>query len=109
LFLIAVIKLLFLTAARAADVRDLSDSSQVLRDWYSVASAMYDDLDTDERPLVLTWELTQACELACKHCQAEADPLCAFVPERYDGPLPDAWGGTEQVRGQALPTAATIT
>ena len=60
---------------------------------------MYDDLDTDERPLVLTWELTQACELACKHCQAEADPLCAFVPERYDGPLPDAWGGNRTGSG----------
>jgi radical SAM protein len=35
---------------------------------------MYDDLDTDERPFVLIWELTRACELACKHCRAEADP-----------------------------------
>lgn len=35
---------------------------------------MYDDIDTDERPFVLIWELTQACELACKHCRAEADP-----------------------------------
>jgi len=35
---------------------------------------MYDDLDTDERPFVLIWELTQACELACKHCRAEAEP-----------------------------------
>jgi radical SAM protein len=31
-------------------------------------------IDTDERPFVLIWELTQACELACKHCRAEADP-----------------------------------
>ena len=35
---------------------------------------MYDDIDTEERPFVLVWELTQACELACKHCRAEADP-----------------------------------
>ena len=35
---------------------------------------MYDDIDTDERPFVLIWELTQACELACKHCRAEAEP-----------------------------------
>jgi radical SAM protein len=32
------------------------------------------DIDTDERPFVLIWELTQACELACKHCRAEAEP-----------------------------------
>ncbi len=31
-------------------------------------------VDTDERPFVLIWELTQACELACKHCRAEAEP-----------------------------------
>ncbi|WP_255151252.1 TIGR04053 family radical SAM/SPASM domain-containing protein [Halorarius halobius] len=32
------------------------------------------DVDTDERPFVLVWELTQACDLACDHCRAEADP-----------------------------------
>ena len=31
-------------------------------------------VDTDARPFVLIWELTQACELACKHCRAEAEP-----------------------------------
>ncbi|AGB17557.1 radical SAM protein, BA_1875 family [Halovivax ruber XH-70] len=31
-------------------------------------------LDTADRPLVLIWELTQACDLACEHCRAEADP-----------------------------------
>ncbi|UWG47952.1 Radical SAM superfamily enzyme [Halanaeroarchaeum sp. HSR-CO] len=30
------------------------------------------DLDTDRRPLVLIWELTQACDLSCKHCRADA-------------------------------------
>lgn len=33
-----------------------------------------DTVDTDERPFVLVWELTQACELACKHCRADAQP-----------------------------------
>jgi len=28
--------------------------------------------DTAERPLVLIWEVTQACELACEHCRADA-------------------------------------
>ncbi|MFC7139817.1 TIGR04053 family radical SAM/SPASM domain-containing protein [Halosimplex aquaticum] len=31
-------------------------------------------IDTDERPFVLIWEVTQACDLACKHCRAEAQP-----------------------------------
>jgi len=31
-------------------------------------------VDTDRRPFVLIWELTQACDLACDHCRAEADP-----------------------------------
>ncbi|MFB6308951.1 MAG: TIGR04053 family radical SAM/SPASM domain-containing protein [Haloarculaceae archaeon] len=30
--------------------------------------------DPERRPLVLIWELTQACELACKHCRADARP-----------------------------------
>ncbi|MXV64290.1 TIGR04053 family radical SAM/SPASM domain-containing protein [Natronorubrum sp. JWXQ-INN-674] len=29
-------------------------------------------LDTADRPLVLIWELTQACGLACDHCRADA-------------------------------------
>ncbi|MFB6227799.1 MAG: 4Fe-4S cluster-binding domain-containing protein, partial [Halobacteriales archaeon] len=32
------------------------------------------DIDTGERPFVLIWELTQACDLECKHCRAEAQP-----------------------------------
>ena len=31
-------------------------------------------IDTDERPFVLVWELTRACELTCKHCRADAQP-----------------------------------
>ena len=38
---------------------------------------MYDGpVDTSKRPFVLVWELTQACDLACKHCRAEASPDC---------------------------------
>ncbi|MFB6169844.1 MAG: TIGR04053 family radical SAM/SPASM domain-containing protein [Haloarculaceae archaeon] len=32
------------------------------------------EIDTAERPFVLVWELTQACELACEHCRADARP-----------------------------------
>lgn len=35
---------------------------------------MHPTVDTDERPFVLIWELTQACELACDHCRADARP-----------------------------------
>ncbi|WP_199268284.1 radical SAM protein [Halorhabdus sp. CUG00001] len=28
----------------------------------------------DEQPLIVTWEVTQACELECDHCRAEAQP-----------------------------------
>ncbi|AXG10374.1 TIGR04053 family radical SAM/SPASM domain-containing protein [Haloplanus rubicundus] len=33
---------------------------------------MHANVDTDERPFVLVWELTRACELTCKHCRADA-------------------------------------
>ena len=31
-------------------------------------------IDTDRRPFVLVWEVTQACDLACEHCRADAQP-----------------------------------
>ncbi|MEF8781170.1 MAG: radical SAM protein, partial [Haloferacaceae archaeon] len=30
--------------------------------------------DYSESPLVVTWEISQACDLACDHCRAEANP-----------------------------------
>jgi len=30
--------------------------------------------DYSQTPLVVTWEVSQACELACDHCRAEANP-----------------------------------
>ncbi|MFA9518274.1 radical SAM protein [Halopenitus sp. H-Gu1] len=35
---------------------------------------MFEDIDTGRRPVVLIWEVTQACELACRHCRADARP-----------------------------------
>jgi radical SAM protein len=32
-------------------------------------------LDYDETPFLAIWEVTQACDLACKHCRASAQPL----------------------------------
>lgn len=34
-----------------------------------------DDFNFDERPFVVVWEMTQACDLACKHCRASAQPM----------------------------------
>ncbi|NLU20606.1 MAG: TIGR04053 family radical SAM/SPASM domain-containing protein [Phycisphaerae bacterium] len=34
-----------------------------------------DGFDFNERPFVVVWEMTQACDLACKHCRASAQPL----------------------------------
>lgn len=32
------------------------------------------DVDTRRRPLIVAWELTQACDLTCEHCRADAQP-----------------------------------
>ncbi len=31
--------------------------------------------DLNQRPFMVVWETTQACDLACKHCRAESQPL----------------------------------
>ena len=31
-------------------------------------------VDFDERPFIVIWETTQACDLACVHCRACAQP-----------------------------------
>jgi radical SAM protein len=33
------------------------------------------DVDFNERPFIAIWEATQACDLACVHCRASAQPL----------------------------------
>ncbi len=44
--------------------------------------------DTSKRPLVFIWEVTQACELSCEHCRADAQP------ERHPEELSTAEGKT---------------
>ncbi len=34
-----------------------------------------DGLDFDETPFLAIWEVTQSCDLACKHCRAAAQPI----------------------------------
>jgi MoaA/NifB/PqqE/SkfB family radical SAM enzyme len=31
-------------------------------------------IDFNERPFIAIWEVTQACDLACVHCRASAQP-----------------------------------
>ena len=31
-------------------------------------------VDTSERPIAFIWEVTQACDLTCEHCRADAQP-----------------------------------
>lgn len=40
--------------------------------------------DLSERPFIVIWELTRACDLACQHCRAEA------MPERHPQELTTA-------------------
>ena len=34
-------------------------------------------IDYDESPFLAIWEVTQSCDLACKHCRAAAQPIAA--------------------------------
>jgi len=34
-----------------------------------------DGMDFDESPFLAIWEVTQSCDLACKHCRAAAQPI----------------------------------
>lgn len=33
------------------------------------------NLNFDEAPFLAIWEVTQSCDLACKHCRAAAQPI----------------------------------
>lgn len=49
------------------------------------ASSLFEAaIDADSRPFVLIWETTQACELACEHCRADAQE------DRHPGELSTA-------------------
>jgi MoaA/NifB/PqqE/SkfB family radical SAM enzyme len=39
-------------------------------------------VDLDQRPILVFWESTKACGLACRHCRAEAQPTAA--PGEFD-------------------------
>lgn len=39
------------------------------------ASARFQNIDFDQAPFIVIWETTRACDLACKHCRADAVKL----------------------------------
>lgn len=40
----------------------------------AAAAGRYFDMDFNQTPFTLAWEMTRACALACLHCRAEAQP-----------------------------------
>jgi AdoMet-dependent heme synthase len=42
-----------------------------LKNW---GGAMNTSLDLNQKPLIVIWEVTQSCDLACCHCRASAQP-----------------------------------
>jgi len=41
---------------------------------YKVMNPLINAIDFNERPFIAIWEVTQACDLACVHCRASAQP-----------------------------------
>jgi MoaA/NifB/PqqE/SkfB family radical SAM enzyme len=40
---------------------------------------LIDAIDFNERPSIAIWEVTQACDLACVHCRASAQPHRGYI------------------------------
>ncbi len=51
----------------------------------SMASSEYNRSDFRHSPFIVFWEITQACDLICKHCRASAQP--DRHPEEIEGAL----------------------
>lgn len=41
---------------------------------HRIMNPLIDTIDFNERPFIAIWEVTQACDLACVHCRASAQP-----------------------------------
>src|ERR1019366_7362855 len=48
--------------------------------------------DFSKNPMLVYWEMTQACGLACKHCRAGADGASAGIQPRREPPVSDTLG-----------------
>ncbi|HUX28283.1 MAG TPA: radical SAM protein, partial [Terracidiphilus sp.] len=55
--------------------RDLSHCTEkARRGLMKGMNPLINTVDFDERPFLAIWEVTQACDLACVHCRASAQP-----------------------------------
>ena len=56
-------------------------------------------LNFDETPFLAIWEITQSCDLACKHCRAAAQPIA------HPDELTNAEGKAliDQIAGMGVP------
>ena len=48
---------------------------RALSGFHGVMNPQIQTVDFNERPFLAIWEVTQACDLACVHCRAAAQPL----------------------------------
>src|SRR4051812_4175834 len=56
-------------------------------------------LNYDETPFLAIWEVTQSCDLACKHCRAAAQPIAH--PEQLS--TAEAKGLIDQIAAMGVP------
>jgi radical SAM protein len=56
-------------------------------------------IDFNERPFIVIWEATQACDLACVHCRASAQPLRSS----FELSTTEAQGLIDQIAGMQVP------
>lgn len=54
----------------------------------------------DVRPLLVIWEMTQACDLNCMHCRASAQPL----RHALELSTIEAFNLVDQVANMSVPT-----
>jgi hypothetical protein len=61
-------------------------------------------LDLDQRPILVFWETTKACDLACRHCRASA----ISQPLEGDPPTADAARFVDSLAGFGMPRPVLI-
>src|SRR5437763_16308879 len=59
-----------MSALAAVDIAEMEVAPRI-----EPQPAVSSRFDFNERPLVVIWEATQACDLQCQHCRACAQPL----------------------------------
>jgi radical SAM protein len=60
------------TMTKGSEVRTINPDQGNLRRFNSFRQVKF---DLNLRPFIVIWEMTQACELSCRHCRASASPL----------------------------------